>query len=320
MQPTLKSLGEDGVLDRILSRVSPGTHLVVGPGDDAAVSDLPGPTVTTTDMLVEGSDFLRDWFDPYRLGIKAAAQNLSDLYAMGATPHGLLMSLAAPEDTPITVIEEFTRGLNEEAQRAGAAIIGGDLSAGGLITVSITALGYLTDAPVLRSGAHPGDGVFLAGTVGHAAAGLDLLFAGHRLGDSATDTFIETQLAPRPDYATAARLPGWATAGIDASDGLSGDLGKVARMSGVDVELDPAAIDALATPLAPAARTLGKPGRERQWVLHGGEDHGYLVTGPANTAPVGLKRIGTCSAGTGELTLDGAPVRPGAFTHFSEAQ
>lgn len=320
MQQSLGSLGEDRVLERILSHVDPGDHVSVGPGDDAAVSTLPGPTVTTTDMLVEESDFLREWLDPYRLGGKAAAQNLSDLYAMGATPHGLLMSLSAPNDTPIDVIEEFTRGLNDEAQRAGAAIIGGDLSTGGLITVAITAIGYLRTEPILRSGARPHDGVFLAGTVGHAAAGLDLLFAGHRLGNSETDPFIETQLAPRPDYTTAARLPGWANAGIDASDGLSGDLGKVARKSGVDIHLDPEAIAGLAKQVLPAAHILGDPDRALKWVLHGGEDHGYLVTGPADTAPVGLTRIGTCVTGTGRLTLDGKDIQPGAFTHFSEAQ
>lgn len=316
MDHTVQQLGEDGVLARILGQLQPGTHVVVGPGDDAAVSDLPGLTVATTDMLVENEDFVRAWLNPYKLGRKAAAQNLADLYAMGATPHGLLLSLAVPGDTPVSAVEDFTRGLSEEAQRASAAIIGGDLSSSATITVSITALGYLDGQPLTRCAAQPGDGVFLVGTVGHAAAGLDLLFAGRRLGeDPRLDPFIETQLGPRPDYHLAAQLPGWAHAAIDVSDGLSGDLGKIATKSHVDVTLDPAALAALADQLTPAAQALGKD--PLHWVLHGGEDHGFVVTGPAASAPVGLMHIGECSAGTGRITLGGQTVQREAFTHFS---
>lgn len=317
MADTLRTLGEEGVLDRIFTRLTdPPAHLMVGPGDDAAVSALPGPTVTTTDMLVEDRDFRRTWYEPYKLGIKAAAQNLADLFAMGATPHGLLVSLAFPEDTPVTQVERLTEGLSDEAHRCGAAVIGGDLSGSDAIVVAVTAIGYLTTAPVLRSGATPGDGVYLAGTVGYAAAGLDLLEAG-LASNPAMAPFIETQLRPRPDYATAARLPGWASAAIDVSDGLSGDAGKVAAASGVDIVLDPGAVAALAGELEVAGEVFAQGGLTYRWALHGGEDHGFVVTGADSGAPVGLRRIGECVPGPGRLLLGGKPVTRESFTHFS---
>ena len=340
--PTLADLGEDAVLARIIARITPAANLTVGPGDDGSVSALPGPVVLSSDMLVEDQDFTAAWFDPYKLGIKAAAQNLADIYAMGATPHGLLLNIAAPATTPISDLEDLTQGLVDEAGRADCGLIGGDLSAGSELVISVTAVGYLPAAevpgstsahsasagnaaprPLLRSGARPGDTVFLAGTLGRAAAGLDLLFAGHRPAQGPTAELadlIETQLAPRPDYEAAGRLPGWASAAIDASDGLVGDLGKVAAASGVDVDLDAGDLDAIAAPLLPAARALGAEdpaARARHWVLTGGEDHGFIVAGPAASAPVGLKRLGVCTPGTGKLRLDGRSLAEHAFTHFS---
>lgn len=322
--PTLEALGEDGVLARILARLpAPDPARVpVGPGDDAAVSRIEGRLVTTADMLVEGEDFLPAWCDPVRLGVKAAAQNLADVHAMGAAPHGLVISLGAPGTTPVDVLTGIMDGFAAEARRAGASVLGGDLSGGPCLIVSVTALGTLTGPAVLRSGARPGDAVVLAGTLGRAAAGLDLLLAGCAPEGAPADlaALIEVQRAPRPDYAAAATIAGSAHALIDASDGLAGDLGRVARASGVAAALDRDALTALAAPLVPAARALGDPdpaARALHWVLTGGEDHGFIATVDPGRIPVGWTRIGTCRAGDSGVSLDGEPVADTAFRHFT---
>ncbi|MCQ9367801.1 thiamine-phosphate kinase [Brevibacterium sp. 50QC2O2] len=369
---TLHRLGETALLRLITDTLdrAPAAALnhpaAVGPGDDAAVTHPAGALASTTDMLVAGQDFLPAWLDLgelpdalcpgaglrraagttpggwYRLGVKAAAQNLADVFAMGARPHGLLVSLGLPGDTESERIEEFYAGLLAECARAGTGVLGGDIGAAGELIVSITALGdYPRSTPPLRrSGARPGDTVYLAGTVGFAAAGLDLLLAGVRPGeDPDLDLALAVQLGPRPDYAAAARLPGWAHAGIDASDGMVGDLGRIARASQVVIDLDPDAIDRLSRPLLPAARALradGAPALDlaRHWVLTGGEDHGFLVTAPtlpgtgANRAPVKWEAIGTVTrraveagapdaGGALGIHLAGAAVADGAFRHFA---
>ncbi|MDN5635040.1 MAG: thiamine-phosphate kinase, partial [Brevibacterium sp.] len=262
-----------------------GSQVIIGPGDDAAVTAVEGNLVSTADMLVENEDFTRSWLDWRRLGIKAAAQNLSDVCVMGAQPHGLLVSLAVPNSTEIEDLEALFAGIVAEAGRAGdelgceIPIIGGDLSSSGLIVIAITALGTVggpgaasagNGAVITRAGAKPGDSIYLAGTIGRAAAGLDLLFAGGDgengndpddleastdLLEASTDLpevsadlpevsadlpevsadlreLINTQLAPQPNYGAVAHM-GTASAMIDVSDGLSTDLGRVAAASGV---------------------------------------------------------------------------------------
>lgn len=308
--PTLGQLGEDAVLGLILRRLDIPAHTVVGPGDDAAVSIPTGHLVSTTDMLVEGEDFLRSWFDPRRLGIKAAAQNLADIAAMGADPHGLLVSIAAPPDTQFSVIEDFYAGLTEECRRAGTGVLGGDLSGSSVITVSITALGTLPAAqrPWLRSGAQPGDRVVLAGTVGRAAAGLSLLFAGIREDTAPNDdcaALINGQLAPQPDYATAARLRGWGRAGIDVSDGLCGDLRRVALASHVRIDLDANALIHLAQPLIPAAAAL--------WDLRGGVHEETRHSAESHDSPSSARQDRATPAGTQQAHSPQVPSDRDAF-------
>lgn len=330
----LSELGESHVLGRILSHNRSGSQVIVGPGDDAAVTRVRGDLVSTADMLVENEDFTRDWVDWGRLGRKAAAQNLADVCAMGATPHGLLVSLAVPDDTDIADLEALFAGIVAEAGRAGAEldcqvpIIGGDLSSSGPIVVAITALGTVETPAILRSGARPGDGVYLAGTVGRAAAGLDLLFAGLRPDTAGPElaALIDTQLSPRPDY-TAMRSLSAASAMIDVSDGLSTDLARIAAASGVGIDIDRSALEDLIEPLLPAAEHV-LDAREStavdtsaedlalSWVIDGGEDHGFAASSPSSHGPgVGWRRIGEVRTGH-DVSLDGTAVPTRGFSHF----
>ena len=332
----LSELGESHIVSRMLTRNPEPAHVIVGPGDDAAVTAPEGRLVSTADMLVENEDFTRDWLDWELLGRKAAAQNLADVCAMGAVPHGLLVSLAVPDDTDIADLEALYSGLFDEAERAGAAlectvpIIGGDLSSSTLIVIAITALGTVPEgAAILRSGAQPGDSLYLAGTVGQAAAGLDLLFAGLRRETAGLELrpLIETQLAPRPDYGALRTIR--ASAMIDVSDGLSLDLARVATASGVGIELDRALLADLIDPLLPAAEFVldaraanGTAATAEDlalsWVLDGGEDHGFAASAPSRQAPgVGWRRIGRVRTGH-DVSLDGTPVPASGFSHFGK--
>lgn len=341
----LSELGESHVLERILSHNRSGSQVIIGPGDDAAVTAVDGNLVSTADMLVENEDFTRAWLDWGRLGIKAAAQNLSDVCVMGARPHGLLVSLAVPNSTEIEDLEALFAGIVAEAGRAGEdlgceiPIIGGDLSSSGLIVIAITALGTVADhAAITRSDARPGDSIYLAGTIGRAAAGLDLLFAGVD-GDAELDesltSLITTQLAPQPDYAAVLQM-GAASAMIDVSDGLSTDVGRIASASGVHARIDRASLQELIDELLPAARHLAggieaaesgegtaQAAAEAEelalaWVLNGGEDHGFVASSAQfDRPPVGWRRIGEMRVGNG-VSLDGAPVPTSGFSHFGK--
>lgn len=277
--PTFADLGEDRIVGRILARIPAAEHVLIGPGDDAAVSISPGRLVSTADMLVEGEDFLHGWLDPFRLGVKAAAQNLADVRAMGARPTGLLLSLAAPGHTPASFVDGLLDGMVDEAGRAGASILGGDLSDAPQIVIAVTALGSLPadDVPFTRGAARVGFDVLLGGQTGWAAAGLDLLLASG--GAVPTDAIgadsdltariaraVEAQRAPRPDYACIDSLrrsfddsaddSRKGAALIDLSDGLTSDAGRMARASDVVIDLDSAAVDALADELVPVAAHL----------------------------------------------------------------
>jgi thiamine-monophosphate kinase len=313
----------------------PNARTLVGIGDDAAVLATPdGRVVATTDFLLEGRHFRRDWSSAADVGHKAAARSLADCAAMGAVPSALLVALAAPPDLPVSWARELTEGLAAECARVGASVIGGDTARAGSVLLAVTGLGDLEGrAPVLRSGASPGDLVAVAGRLGHAAAGLALLQAG-----LTGDPLVNAQLRPAPPYDAgpeAAALG--ATAMIDVSDGLLADLGHVARASGVLIDLDAAAL----TPgdrLRHAARTVAASAfhnHERRtspvsrpadtdaltWVLTGGEDHAFAAAFPAATRlPSRWTVIGTVRQPRGDaaVVLDGQPRNglPG-WDHFA---
>jgi thiamine-monophosphate kinase len=283
----LAATGEDGLVAGILGALAavPSPPWVsVGPGDDAAVLDLAGPVVVSTDTLAEGPDFRLDWSGGHDVGVKSAAQNFADVAAMGAEPRALLVSLAAPPSLAAAWAADLRAGLVEECGRAGAVLVGGDVSAAAEVVVTGTALGVLPPgvAPVLRSGARPGDVVALAGTTGVSAAGLAVLRAG-RDPEPGWERVLALHRRPRPPYAAGpAAARAGATAMIDTSDGLLRDVQRIAAASAVRVDLDPAALAPAPDVAAVAARLGADPAA---WVLTGGEDHALLATFPPGTVP-----------------------------------
>ena len=327
----------------------------VGIGDDSAVVSAPsGSVVAAVDMVIEGRHFRRDWSSAYDVGVKAAARSLADIAAMGAVNTALLVALAAPGTLPARWATDLASGLAAEATRAGAGIVGGDTARADSVTVSVTALGDLEGrAPVLRSGARPGDVIAVAGTLGHSAAGLSLLRAGAvgpadrgEARDAVADggasgpeaapaaarlpaalaELVRTHLRPAPPYDAGreAAILG-ATAMIDVSDGLLADLGHVAEASGVRVNLSGAALTpgaALreAAALLPAAKSAGprsSAGIALEWVLTGGEDHSLAAAFPPGTVlPARWHVIGEVRPGAG-VTVDDTPHEgPPGWQHF----
>ena len=236
---TASDLGEDALVAAITERLAArGGHpgVLLGPGDDAAVVAAPdGRVVASTDVLVEGRHFRRDWSPAQDVGARAAAANLADIAAMGAVPTALLVGLAVPADHDVAWILELADGLGEEAAVAGAAVVGGDVVRSDVLVVSVSALGSLEGRdPVTRSGAQPGDLVAVAGRLGWAAAGLAVLSRGFR----SPRALVEAPRRPAPPYAEGPRAAGLgATAMVDVSDGLVRDLGHVAAASGVSIAL-----------------------------------------------------------------------------------
>ncbi|MEY9905510.1 thiamine-monophosphate kinase [Catenulispora sp. MAP12-49] len=336
---TIDDVGEFGLIARVQARLpltSPDT--LVPSGDDAAVLAAPdGRLAVSSDVLLEGRHFRRDWSGPRDIGHKAAAQNFSDIAAMGGVPTSLLLSMVLPGDLPVAWVEEFAEGVAAECAPLGAVVAGGDMVRGDLITISVTVLGTLQGRPpVLRSGARPGDTVAVAGRLGWSAAGLEMLLSGEKTGNEsgdgaeqagpgATTAGPQTPSEPQPaDYLAAHRRPNppyaagpeaaraGATAMLDVSDGLLADLEHLAVASRVAVDVD-------------STLLLLTPGPRLDQMLTGGEDHALVATfAPDAALPDGWRRIGTVheggESGTVTVTVDGkAWDGPGGFSHFGHS-
>lgn len=309
----LSGTGEFALIDRLVRRLPQGSSSLVGPGDDAAVVAAPdGRVVACTDALVDGRHFRRDWCDAADVGHRAAAANLADVAAMGATPTALLIALCAPPDLAVQWVEEMSEGLAEEAATVGASVVGGDTTSAPVLVITVTALGDLAGRdPVLRSGAAAGDLVALRGRLGWAAAGYTVLSGGGRTPEVLVDAYRR----PVVDYqaGVAAAIAG-ATSMIDVSDGLIADLGHVARASQVHIDLARAAFE-VPDQLRDAALALGLD--PYQWILAGGDDHALAATFPPHAAlPDGWKVVGRVSRGSG-VTVDGREwIGPRGWEHF----
>src|SRR4051794_11226892 len=277
---TVADVGEFGLVGEFVDRFAQGPQVYVGPGDDAAVLRTPkGHVVVSTDLLVEGRHFRREWASARDIGRRAAAQNLSDINAMGGRATALTVGLALPRDLPAQWVLDLADGIAEEAALVGASVVGGDLTAGSEIVIAVTVLGECSVAPVLRSGAQPGDVLAIAGRQGWAAAGLAVLGRGFR----SPRKLVEAHQRPEPPYdAGPAAAAAGATAMIDVSDGLVADVGHLARESGVTIDIDSGAFT-LDEPLqAVGAAPRGHP---KQFIPRGGGGHPLGAALPARPAP-----------------------------------
>ena len=285
---------------------------MLGPGDDAAVVDVPdGRVLISTDLLVDTRHFRRDWASAADIGHKAAAQNLSDINAMGGRATGLTVGLAAPPDLAVSWALELADGIAEEAALVGASVVGGDVTRADAVMIAITVIGECEGEPVRRSGARPGDVVALAGRQGWAAAGLAVLARGFR----SPRVLVEAHRRPEPPYlAGAAAASAGATAMIDVSDGLLGDIAHIAEASGVAIDVRSAGFE-VAEPLRAVGAALGAD--PMQFILTGGDDHALVATFPSGTAlPDGWQLIGEVAEGSG-VTVDGAEYEgPTGHQHF----
>jgi len=314
--------------------------LIAGIGDDAAVfrSAAGKDTVITADLLVEDIDFRRATTPPYLLGHKALAVSLSDIAAMGSRPLWSLISIGVPEDVWQTAfVDRLYDGLLDLANRYGVQLIGGDTSrtTENIVIDSIVAGECAAGMSVMRSGASPGDQIFVTGSLGAAAAGLRLIERGahlaeQNLGDDDSqklDHMLLRQLRPEPRV-------GWgivlgeehlATSMIDLSDGLSSDINHLCEASGVGATIDSSLlpIDERVTELC-GRRALDP----LQLALHGGEDFELLFTvktGDATRLPrrvdgVGIRRIGEITSAPAGVRISEGPrtweLKPGGWTHF----
>lgn len=335
---TVADLSEAGLLARIFPRLKGSTQadslLLLGPGDDAAIVGAPdGRALLSIDTQVQDQDFRLKWPNGHRttgydVGWKAAAQNLSDINAMGAQATSMVVSLTLPSDTSVSWVEDLADGLSACISGLGAlrcSVAGGDLGRGRELSVTVAIVGTLDgQAPVLRSGAAPGHTVALAGALGRAAAGLAILESGNSIGSLSVEqrSLVEAQCRPAPPLAAGPlALKGGASAMLDISDGLVKDAGRMAAASRVIIDLDPAVLKLLAVPLEPAAHLLGL--EPLQWVLGGGEDHGLLATFPAGVQlPPGFAAIGsvqalTATGGTG-VNIAGRPADIVGWDHFAD--
>jgi thiamine-monophosphate kinase len=307
---SVEHVGEFQLIAQLAKKFSQNKSVIVGSGDDAAVVAMPdGDVVVSTDIAVENVHFKKAWSSATEIGQRIAAQNLSDIVAMGAYPTALTVGIVIPKSTEVSFLEGLVVGIEEECKKVGASVVGGDMSIGTELAIAITVLGQRRGNPtVLRNGAKVGDEVFVAGNLGLSIAGLTCLQAGH----VTPKEFVSAFRIPSPPYEIGplAAIAG-ATSMIDVSDGLVADLGHIAKQSGAVINLDSAAL----APSAEMVNVAGAFGQDaRMWVLTGGEDHALVATfAKGANVPEGMRKIGEVTeSGAGQVLVDGA-----VFTHKS---
>jgi thiamine-monophosphate kinase len=333
---TVADIGERALIARIKARVSMPSWVVIGPGDDAAVIQPERGTydVLTTDAQVEGVHFDRRFVPPDAIGHRALAVNLSDLAAMGASPRAALLSLALPPSLDVGDFEQLVDGVLAVAATHRVTLIGGNITqTSGPLTVDITAIGSVRPRKTLtRAGARPGDAVYVTGSLGEAAVGLQRLRTEHaapKLREGGLDPCVVRYLRPQPRV-RAGLLLGRnraASSCMDVSDGLADCVRQVAEASGVGITLDAASI-----PISPEVREAQtRRGQDPlEPALSGGDDYELFFTvRPAHRGrlrmvcqqlgDLPITRIGVVTKGRELLVRDENSTRPlpGGYEHFT---
>ncbi len=323
--------GEFEIINQLKSRCQTSSVVRLGIGDDCAMLQLPLGEVllTTTDMLIEGVHFRRDWTGMLSLGRKSAAVNLSDLAAMGATPRALFLAIAIPDDLADADLDLFFDGFLEVCHANGAVLAGGDTcSAKAGLSISVTALGSAPEAAAVRRvGARPGENIYVTGSLGDSALALQRLIEDRAVPAELLRRHLEP--SARITIGMALAEAGIPSAMIDVSDGLLADLGHILVASQVNACIE---VDRL--PLSPVLRATAQDDNSlSNWALTGGEDYELLFMAKPGMAPaiarlaeqckLPITRIGTILEGSGEVELKYAgepyplPAQRG-YKHFSD--
>lgn len=271
---------EPGTLD---SRPPSGSRVLLGLGDDCAAVSLYGPTLLTTDALIEEVHFRRSWTSLRTLGHKALAVNASDIAAMGGVPTFALLSLGLPAEFSVEELNEFFDGFVAEASAYGAVLVGGNLSAAPCLMISVTLLGRAPYGMITRGGMHVGEELYVTGTLGDAALGLRLLQRGEKSGPA-----VERFLRPSARVQTGQLLARRKLVGgmIDVSDGLLQDLGHLCAESHVGAVVERHRLPPSNAYADPSTKLRTGLVAEQDWelTLTGGEDYELLFSAPVGKA------------------------------------
>jgi thiamine-monophosphate kinase len=297
----VKDIGEQGLLAKLQSFC-----LKEVIGDDGAVLSIASDRrlVVTTDLLVDGVHFSDRTTSAYDVGWRAAAANLSDLAAMGATPLGIVVGLSLPGEVPLTWVEELYRGLTACLTKYQTPIVGGDVCRSQVITVAITAFGQaLPEEIIRRDRAQIGDCILVTGVHGASRAGLELLLKpenGLNLTSTERAKLISAHQRPQPrldilPYLQELNLDR-AIAGMDSSDGLADAILQICRCSGVG-----ACINANLIPISPSLSKLVESEQALTWALYGGEDFELVLCLPQAAAEALVTQIGGNAAIIGKI-------------------
>lgn len=303
----VRDIGEKGLLER-LQRFCPPEFV----GDDAAVmtTQVGQSLVVTTDVLVDGVHFSDRTTSPEDVGWRAAAANLSDLAAMGASPLGITVGLGLRSDVSLSWVERLYQGMTECLQQYETAVVGGDVCRSPVITLGITAFGQAYPVRIIRrSAAQVGDAIVVTGVHGASRAGLELLLhpeIGQNLSQAELKTLIQAHQRPRPRLdvlPVLCEVTGESprVAGMDSSDGLADAVVQLCQASGFGAKIDYHCI-----PIPAALNNWVSPEQAMEWALYGGEDFELVLCLPPEPAEALVQQLGDGAAVVGTIAADSA--------------
>ncbi|MFW6040425.1 MAG: thiamine-phosphate kinase [Thermoplasmatota archaeon] len=308
----ISELGEVGLIERLSERIGVPDDLIIGIGDDCAVLENDKEyTLITTDMLVSGDHFRRDWHSPFQIGWKSMIVNVSDIAAMGGLPEYALISMALPEDVDVEYIDGIYDGYIEASDRYDFDIIGGDTTHGDILVINVVMIGKVKKENLcLRSDAEVGDIIGVTGDLGKSWAGLELLLA-------EKEGYTDFYLQPDCKLDAAEKLAPYVNAMIDVSDGLASEVNHICKESGVGALIEKSNI-----PISDRTKKAGEILEKDPilWALSGGEDFELIFTIPEDRieyiqglTPIWVGEI----IGEGVYLIDGEKkMLEGGYDHF----